>query len=52
MALVELWHPKLKETITVTEQQAVHLMADPPAGGGWKLATKKQAAKEVDDGES
>ena len=55
--MVDIYHPDLKVTSSVPASAAPHFCADPPAGGGWKLATKKQseelaAEKEAVDAES
>jgi hypothetical protein len=54
---VDIYHPDLKVVSTVPASAAPHFCADPPKGGGWKLATKKQseelaAAQEETDAES
>jgi hypothetical protein len=55
--MVDIYHPVLKVTSSVPAVSAENFCADPPLGGGWKLATRKQsealaATQEESDGES
>jgi hypothetical protein len=55
--MVDIYHPVLKVTTSVPAVSAPNFCADPPAGGGWKLATAKQSEalrqqEEESDGES